>query len=155
MNNHTPHFSKDTTSCAPWVAQHGLKAPYGECQCGCGQPVPLSKVTRHKFGYIKGQPVRFIAHHGASKRYQIAEPNPSGLCQCGCGQPAPIAQITSIRHGHIVGRHVRFIHNHHHNLGPSLAERPITFRTWLRREGINPPYCLGRIHLVLSSQRSR
>lgn len=37
--------------------------PYGYCHCGCGQLAPISQYTAFKRGYIKGQPVRFIAGH--------------------------------------------------------------------------------------------
>lgn len=43
-------------------------APRGEglCECGCGQPVPIARVTRRERGQVKGQPVRYI--HGHSGR---------------------------------------------------------------------------------------
>lgn len=31
--------------------------------CGCGQPAPIAKMTNSARGYIKGQPMRFVARH--------------------------------------------------------------------------------------------
>lgn len=37
------------------------------CECGCGEPAPLAKVTNKRQGAIKGQPQRFVlGHHGRS-----------------------------------------------------------------------------------------
>ena len=33
------------------------------CDCGCGQPAPLSTRTRLERGQVRGQPVRFIRGH--------------------------------------------------------------------------------------------
>src|SRR5215831_11652702 len=33
------------------------------CECGCGQPTPLSQTTDKNRGYIKGEPVRFRKGH--------------------------------------------------------------------------------------------
>lgn len=33
------------------------------CQCGCGQPAPISPKTDRWAGYLKGQPKRFIQGH--------------------------------------------------------------------------------------------
>lgn len=35
-NTLTPFFPENLDDYAPWVAKHGLLAPYGKCQCGCG-----------------------------------------------------------------------------------------------------------------------
>lgn len=37
--------------------------PYGYCQCGCGQLAPIAKQHFKQRGWIKGQPIRFIAGH--------------------------------------------------------------------------------------------
>ena len=42
--------------------------PYGYCHCGCGQKTSISKVSNKKYGYVRGEPVRFIQNH----------PHPSG-----------------------------------------------------------------------------
>lgn len=35
------------------------------CECGCGEPAPIAKMTNSKWGHIAGQPVRFVAGHNA------------------------------------------------------------------------------------------
>lgn len=48
---------------APWVAKFGLFAPYGLCQCGCGQVAPISTATKAQKGYLVRHPVRFVPGH--------------------------------------------------------------------------------------------
>jgi len=40
------------------------------CECGCGSPAPIAKMTMTKRGWVKGQPQRFVRGHTArvSKR---------------------------------------------------------------------------------------
>lgn len=33
------------------------------CECGCGKPTPLAPRTRTVIGWVKGQPVRYLAGH--------------------------------------------------------------------------------------------
>jgi hypothetical protein len=35
------------------------------CECGCGQPTPLAPQTSRRFGWVAGEPVRFVAGHNA------------------------------------------------------------------------------------------
>lgn len=37
------------------------------CQCGCGAPAPIAKLTNRRYGWRAGQPVRFIAGHNQRK----------------------------------------------------------------------------------------
>jgi hypothetical protein len=37
------------------------------CECGCGQIAPIATTTKLKFGWIKGQPKRFICGHNKWK----------------------------------------------------------------------------------------
>lgn len=37
--------------------------PYGFCHCGCGQKTSINKWDNKKYGYIKGEPQKFIKHH--------------------------------------------------------------------------------------------
>lgn len=74
MNDHTPYFPDDTTEYAPWVAMKGLLAPYGQCQCGCGNLAPIAKTTRANLGMKRGKPVRFI--HSHSHQVRVYERRP-------------------------------------------------------------------------------
>lgn len=51
--------------------------PYGFCHCGCGQKTNLAKQSR--YGYIKGEPVRFI--HGHQGRVFRPPHNPRTLSE--------------------------------------------------------------------------
>jgi 5-methylcytosine-specific restriction endonuclease McrA len=35
------------------------------CECGCGKPAPIAKITKKVWGHIKGVPVRFITGHNS------------------------------------------------------------------------------------------
>ena len=41
--------------------------PSGLCMCGCGQPAPIARMTKARYGHVKGQPVRFIHNHHSRK----------------------------------------------------------------------------------------
>jgi len=43
------------------------------CECGCGLPAPIAKMTDAKRGYVKGQPRRFIHGHYARGRKHTPE----------------------------------------------------------------------------------
>lgn len=44
------------------------------CECGCGQPAPISQYHAPRRGYFKGQPVRFIpGHHVRLREYAPPE----------------------------------------------------------------------------------
>lgn len=58
-----PHFPENLQDYAPWVAEFGLVAPYGKCQCGCGHPAPLAERNRASTGIRLGQPQRYIGNH--------------------------------------------------------------------------------------------
>lgn len=39
--------------------------PYGYCQCGCGQKANIAKATVPKWGWVKGEPRKYLrGHHG-------------------------------------------------------------------------------------------
>ena len=49
----------------------------GLCQCGCGKPTPIAKVTNRTRGWIKGEPIRFCHGHSAHiNQHQITQVNP-------------------------------------------------------------------------------
>lgn len=41
----------------------GWIPPSGLCECGCGQPTPIAKVTRRERGQYIGYPLRYITGH--------------------------------------------------------------------------------------------
>lgn len=67
--------------------------PYGYCHCGCGQKTKIASRTHTRYGWIKGQPMRFVVRHKSSgiSHVDFDDPNPSGLCMCGCGKPTVLA----------------------------------------------------------------
>ena len=107
----TPYFPANLEDYAPWVATHGLVAPYGECQCGCGQAAPVNDRTTTRDGMAKGHPRRFALGHNGRKSFPVP-PNPDGLCMCGCGQPTPIATQTRPQRGYVKGEPIRFLPGH-------------------------------------------
>ena len=46
------------------------------CECGCGLPAPIAKVTCKRLGHIKGQPVRFLRGHWAKTDAMRGEKHP-------------------------------------------------------------------------------
>lgn len=68
MSDHTtrfssPQFPNNLEDYAPWVATHGLVAPYGNCQCGCGNATPLASKHNPRRGVVKNLPQMYIAGH--------------------------------------------------------------------------------------------
>lgn len=95
-----PYFPQDLENYAPWVAKYGLLAPYGFCQCCCGQQVPISPITRSERDIKANHPIRFISGHNRQKPAIYVAPQ---LCECGCGK------YTNI----IKGKPSRYIKGHH------------------------------------------
>jgi hypothetical protein len=56
-------IDQEESQYAAWVSIYGLRAPYGECQCGCGRVAPLSKKNLAACGWKKGHPKRFVSGH--------------------------------------------------------------------------------------------
>lgn len=63
----TPYFPENLEDYAPWVAIHGLLAPYGKCQCRCGGDAPLCRTTNRQDGTLAGHPVRYLKSHARHK----------------------------------------------------------------------------------------
>lgn len=40
-----------------------VKIPYGFCRCGCGLKTIISSKTDRKYGWVKGEPKRFLSGH--------------------------------------------------------------------------------------------
>src|SRR5262249_55587685 len=45
------------------VMDGNVNVPLGLCQCGCGEPAPIAKLTKRRVGWVRGQPRRFISGH--------------------------------------------------------------------------------------------
>ncbi len=58
-----PFFPDDIENYPPWVAWHGLVAPFGRCQCGCGALAPIAAGNNARYGTTQGLAQRYIAHH--------------------------------------------------------------------------------------------
>lgn len=67
-----PSFPENLNDYAPWVAKHGLIAPYGECQCGCGEKTRICNHARPYKGQVFGEPIRFVKGHGKRNVLLIA-----------------------------------------------------------------------------------
>lgn len=71
---------------ATWVEHHGLKHPYGYCQCGCGQKTALARQGDTTLGYTKGEPVMYIRNHHktesslASAFWKHVQPSDNDTC---------------------------------------------------------------------------
>lgn len=50
-----------------------IDQPIKLCECGCGQPAPLSDRNHKRKGRVKGQPMRFIHNHHLPKRGDLWE----------------------------------------------------------------------------------
>jgi hypothetical protein len=72
MTEHTPKYIQpqlpfNEAEYAPWVAIYGLRAPYGECQCGCGRAAPVAVQSTTRSGMLRAHPMRFAYGHNGSK----------------------------------------------------------------------------------------
>lgn len=70
QTDHTlvPYFPENLDAYAPWVAKHGLTAPYGHCQCGCGELSGLARQSDTERGWRNSHPKRFINGHNTNLR---------------------------------------------------------------------------------------
>lgn len=84
--------------------------PSGFCMCGCGQKTPIAPKTRAEFGWVKGQPIRYIKGHcpRGKRTSDNVDPNPSGLCECGCGERTTLFHLD----------HRRFVKGHQTRKSP-------------------------------------
>ncbi len=41
--------------------------PYGYCECGCGERTTVAAKTDRKYGWVKGEPKRFLRGHANTK----------------------------------------------------------------------------------------
>jgi hypothetical protein len=126
----------------------------GLCECGCGQPAPIAKMTNTKRGYIKGQPYSFIKNHHTVLTNKVI-PNPSGLCMCGCGQLAPIAAYTDTPRQWVKGESKKYIMGHHSKVKTTHPMyRPLEERFWekVNKQGPMPHAEAVRVHPDIAEQ---
>ncbi|MDO8885758.1 hypothetical protein [Candidatus Oleimmundimicrobium sp.] len=45
------------------------------CQCGCGQEVGVWGFTSRTYGFVKGQPKKYIVGHNSKRRKKLKETN--------------------------------------------------------------------------------
>lgn len=71
-----------------------MSIPYGYCHCGCGQKTGISVNNNARLGYVKGQPHKFCAGHGAIRKlkpsdYEETDMGYSSPCWIWTGRRAP------------------------------------------------------------------
>jgi hypothetical protein len=67
----------------------------GLCECGCKRPTGLAPQTNTKFGWVRGQPMRFVhghnkgrlRHGGAGRGKRTPEYNSYRACKARCENP--------------------------------------------------------------------
>lgn len=72
------------------------------CECGCGEPAPLAKVTMRWRGHAKGQPQRYVRGHAARK-----ERKPCAADDCSLETTTEYCrkhQECLDKHGNLLGR---------------------------------------------------
>lgn len=45
----------------------------GLCECGCGQPTAMAQRTWARYGWVKGEPLRFVHGHNGKSRETVQE----------------------------------------------------------------------------------
>lgn len=60
----------------------------GLCECGCGEPAPIATKTDRAFGWIKGQPKRFVNGHQNRKGLRHIEEDRGYVTPCWIWQGA-------------------------------------------------------------------
>ena len=58
----------DLATCPPSPDDSNTEIPYGYCECGCGRLTNLASCSNLERGWIRGEPLRFIAHHNKAVR---------------------------------------------------------------------------------------
>lgn len=47
--------------------------PYGYCQCGCGNKTRLADRNHSRYGYVKGEPLRYLHRHQNTRYKEYSE----------------------------------------------------------------------------------
>lgn len=47
--------------------------PYGFCQCGCGQRTNIAHATYPPYGWVKGEPLRYVRGHSGRNRPKMSD----------------------------------------------------------------------------------
>lgn len=87
------------------------------CECGCGQPAPISPATSRARGYVRGEPRRFVAGHHRRKA------QPFLVDDRGHASPCWVWQLYKVGAGYgrmtVAGRQV-LAHRHYYeqHVGP-------------------------------------
>ena len=105
------------------------------CECGCGRPAPIANRTDRKYGWIKGQPKRFIRGHATKIGGPEYEVDPvtgcwNGRVKCGPGYSSVI------RDGTAVYAHIAYYREH---LGPIRSGWEVD-HTCFNRRCCNPAH---------------
>jgi hypothetical protein len=91
------------------------------CECGCGHRTKLAPSTMPAKGWVRGEPMRFVAGHSSRvMRVTHSIPDgavgvrglPLGQCQCGCGATTKAAPKTNRCAGETKGWPRQFVRGH-------------------------------------------
>ena len=100
------------------------------CECGCGNPAPIAKMTDPRFGHVKGEPKRFIHGHntlgttnksGGNKRHSMSR-TPEHNAYCAARQRSTNQNLKNWKdYG---GRGIRFLFTSFEQWFAELGPRP-------------------------------
>lgn len=150
----TAYFPENLDDYAPWVAWHGLIAPYGMCQCGCGQKTTVAPISNKiRRGHLAGHPVRYVFGHinGSSQSlldafWKYVTPGDSELCWEWQGYR------TVAGYGHISFGRSNRNQMRSHRVSWQIHYGSIPNGLWVLHKCDNPP-CCNPNHLFLGTPK--